>query len=216
MGNKFNEICYIGICGATRSGKTTLAENILKYFNAPIEKLINLDEYYSLEKIWENNNNWEIPESLEWEYLIKDLNDPKYLIKYKDKNYIIVEGFLLFKKPLCHIFNRSIFVYITKKECKKRRMISKPVPEEYFEYLIWPNYIKYNYHLAEWKKNKEKNIGEDLLILDSISLSKEEMMNISLKYILGEKIEDRNINKEQELMNKIENEYISLFNISNK
>lgn len=211
MGNNTSKINYIGICGATRSGKSTLAKNIIQKLNSEEKKIIHLDDFFSLERIYANKNNWEIPESLDFGEFIKDLDNQKYIIQYKDKNYIIAEGFLLFKQPLCHKFDKSIFINVSKNECKERRMKTTRVPEWYFEKLIWPNYLKNNYHLANWKKNKKKELGNDLLVLDSMTQSKEEMTNICMKFILGENIKNRNEENEQKILDNIVEEYKTLF-----
>ena len=207
MGNKQ---FHIGLCGATRSGKTTLAKNIIKYLQSDEKHIIHLDEYFSLEKLCENKNNWEIPEVIEWPSLIEDLENEKYKIKYKNKIYYLVEGFLLFKQPLCYKFNKSIFIYVTKEVAKKRRMETKPVPEDYYETLVWPNYLKNNYHLAKMKKNKEKNLGGDILVLDSTKETPEEMSDKAIKFIFNKKDIIRNLEKEQDLLNEIERQYNEL------
>ena len=53
MGNKQ---CNIGICGATRSGKTTLAKDIVKYLKSDEKHIIHLDDFFSLELLYKHNN----------------------------------------------------------------------------------------------------------------------------------------------------------------
>ena len=207
MGNKY---CTVGICGATRSGKTTLAKNIINYLESDEKHLIHLDDYFSYELLYYNKNNWEIPEVIEWRYLIEDMENDKYKIKYKNKKYTIIEGFLLFKEPLFYNFHKSIFIWISKEEAKKRRMQTKPVTEEYFETLVWPNYIKNNYHLAKMKRNKEKKLGGDILVLDSTKETKEEMTKKVIDFIFNKKDIKRDLIKEQELLNDIERQYNEL------
>ena len=204
-----DKIVYVGICGATRSGKTTLSKRIAKLFSEDEKKLIHLDKYFSKELVAKYKRNWEIPEVLKWDEVSKDLDDNQRIIKYKNKSFIIGEGFLLFKEPLFHNFDKSIFIYIPKEECKKRRMATKPKTEEYFEKILWANYIKNNYHLAEYYRKKEAALGGDILVLDSIKETKEEMAEKSFKFLLDEKLE-RNFEKEQELLNDIENQYKNL------
>ena len=184
------KIYYIGIGGATRSGKSTLSRNIAKFLNADERKLIHLDRYFNRQLVAKYNRNWEIPEILNWDKMINDINDKKRIIKYQNYSFIISEGYLLFKEPLCHNFDKSIFIWITKKECKKRRMATKPKSEDYFENKIWASYIKYNYHLAKYKRNK------DIRYVGYI-----------LKFILGDKDLIRDLKKEQELLNAIEIQY---------
>ena len=208
MGNK---PCYIGVCGATRSGKTTLCNNIIKYLNSDEKHIIHLDNFFSLELLYEHNNNWEIPEVISWDDLIEDIENPKYTIDFMKRKYILVEGFLLFKQPLCYKFDKSIFIWISKEEAKKRRMETKPVPEEYYEDLVWPNFLRNNHHLAKMKLNREKMLGGDILVLDSTKETEEEMSKKAIKFIFNEKF-DRDLAKEQELLNDIERLYKELEN----
>ena len=208
MGNK---PCLIGVCGATRSGKTTLCNSIIKYLKSDEKHLIHLDNYFSLELLYEHKNNWEIPEVISWEDLIEDIEKPKYIINYMKKKFILVEGFLLFKQPLFYKFDKSIFIWISKEEAKKRRMETKPVPEEYYEDLVWPNFLRNNHHLAKMKLNRDKMLGGDILVLDSTKETEEEMSKKAIKFIFNEKF-DRDLAKEQELLNDIERQYKELEN----
>ena len=207
MGNKQ---CYIGICGATRSGKTTLAKNIIQYLKSDEKHLIHLDDFFSLELLYEHKNNWEIPEVIEWRYLIEDMENEKYTINYLNKKYVLTEGFLLFKKPLFYRFHKSIFIWVSKEESKKRRMETKPVTEEYYENLVWPNYLRNNYHLAEMKRKREKNLGGDILVLDSTKETTEEMFDKAIKFIFNKKDIKRDLKREQELLDNIEQQYNDL------
>ena len=209
MGNK---PCYIGVCGATRSGKTTLCKNIIKYLNSDEKHIIHLDDFFSLELLYEHKNNWEIPEVIEWGYLIEDIENLKYTINYNKQKFVLIEGFLLFKQPLCYKFNKSIFIWISKEEAKKRRMETKPVPDDYYENLVWPNYLQNNYHLAQMKINREKMLGKDILVLDSTKETMEEMSQKAIKFIFNEKDIKRDLKREQELLNEIEKEYKELEN----
>ena len=208
MGNK---PCHIGVCGATRSGKTTLCKNIIKHLKSDEKHIIHLDNFFSLELLYEHKNNWEIPEVISWDDLIEDIENPKYTIDFMKRKYIVVEGFLLFKQPLCYQFDKSIFISISKEEAKKRRMETKPVPEEYYEDLVWPNFLRNNHHLAKMKLNKDKMLGGDILVLDSTKETEEEMSKKAIKFIFNEKF-DRDLAKEQELLNDIERLYKELEN----
>ena len=208
MGNK---ACHIGVCGATRSGKTTLCKSIIKYLKSDEKHIIHLDNFFSLELLYEHKNNWEIPEVISWDDLIEDIENPKYTIDFMKRKYIVVEGFLLFKQPLCYKFDKSIFIWISKEEAKKRRMETKPVPEEYYEDLVWPNFLRNNHHLAKMKLNRDKMLGGDILVLDSTKETEEEMSKKAIKFIFNEKF-DRDLAKEQELLNDIERLYKELEN----
>ena len=205
-----NKEYYIGICGATRSGKSTLSRKLAKLLSADEKKLIHLDRYFSKELVAKYNRNWEIPEVLKWDLITNDINDKERIINYKDNSFIISEGFLLFKEPLFHNFDKSIFLWIPKEECKKRRMATKPKTEDYFEHKLWASYIKNNYHLAEYKRNKEKKLGGDIYVIDSSKETAEEIADKVLKFILGDKTLERDLENEQKLLNYIDNQYKEL------
>ena len=149
---------------------------------------------------------------IEWDYLIEDIENIKYTINYNKQKFVLVEGFLLFKQPLFYQFNKSIFIWISKEEAKKRRMETKPVPEDYYENLVWPNYLKNNYHLAKMKINREKMLGKDILVLDSTKETMEEMSQKAIKFIFNDKELKRDLKREQELLNDIEKQYKELEN----
>ena len=92
-------------------------------------------------------------------------------------------------------------------------METKPVTEEYFENLVWPNYLKNNSHLAKMKREKEKKLGEDILVLDSTKETVEEMTNKAIKFIFNKKDIKRDLKKEQELLDDIEKQYNELPNL---
>ena len=93
-------------------------------------------------------------------------------------------------------------------------METKPVPEDYYENLVWPNFLRNNYHLAKMKKNKEKMLGKDILVLDSTKETEEEMSQKAIKFIFNEKDLKRDLIREQELLNDIERQYKELENKS--
>ena len=74
-------------------------------------------------------------------------------------------------------------------------MEAKPVPEDIYETLVWPNYLKN-------EKNKEKNFGGvgDILVLDSIKEAPEEMSDKTIKFIFNKKDIKRNLEKEQNFL----------------
>lgn len=71
-------------------------------------------------------------------------------------------------------------------------MEAKPIPEDFYETLVWPNYLKK-------EKNKKKNLGGvgDILVLDPIKEIPEEMPDKSIKFIFNKKDSKRNLEKEQ-------------------
>ena len=69
-------------------------------------------------------------------------------------------------------------------------MEAKPVPEDFYETLVWS---KKN------KNNKGKNFGGvgDILVLDYIKETPEEMSDKAIKFIFNKKDIKRNLEKEQ-------------------
>jgi len=106
-----------------------------------IKKIIHLDKYFSREIIKKYKSS-EIPEVLKWNEIAKDIDDKERIIEYQNNSFIIAEGFLLFKEPLFQIFDKSIFIWVSKEECKKRRMATLPIKEEKLK-------KKYEYHILK-------------------------------------------------------------------
>ena len=60
------------------------------------------------------------------------------------------------------------------------------------------------------KRNKEKNLGGDILVLDSTKETAEEMSDKAIKFIFNKKEIKRDLKKEQELLDYIEQQYNEL------
>ncbi len=61
------------------------------------------------------------------------------------KKLLILEGFLLFTRPkLIEQCHSLFFLHVDKNICFERRQSTMPVPEDYFEKVIWPSYHLYN------------------------------------------------------------------------
>ena len=138
------------------------------YFS-DICEVMNLDDYASYQKVMQNKvktrlgnvyNNWEFPGSLDWESFY-----PNIKVKLKNMNSIlqrdnqnrnkkgilILEGFLIFspvmRRPTVeneylNLFDIFIFISLDKSIAKMRRMKTTRVPDDYYEDILWPEYIK--------------------------------------------------------------------------
>lgn len=124
----------IGIAGGSGSGKTTVVNKITEGLPTRSVSIISQDAYY-----WDNGHlspeakkqiNFDHPDSIEWELLIRDLdrlisghaiNMPIYsyvacarakeTIRIEPKRVIIVEGILILtNEPLRQRFNVKVFV----------------------------------------------------------------------------------------------------------
>ena len=94
-------------------------------------------------------------------------------------------------------------------------MATIPIKEEKLKNKVWISYIKNNYHLAKYKKNKDMNFGGDIYVLDSTKEIAEEMDNKALQFILGDKNLQRDLKKEKELLEDIENQYKEIISKDN-
>ena len=138
------------------------------YFS-DICEVMNLDDYASYQKVMQNKvktslgniyENWEFPGSLEWDSFYQNI---KSKLKYmnsklqKDnqnrnkKGILILEGFLIFspvmRRPTdeneyLNLFDIFIFISLEKSIAKMRRMKTTRVPDDYYEEILWPEYIK--------------------------------------------------------------------------
>ncbi|MCK5906273.1 MAG: uridine kinase [Flavobacteriales bacterium] len=125
----------IGIAGGTGSGKTTVVKNIIEGFGSDDVAVLSQDSYYrdngdlSVEE--KKDLNFDHPDSLEFELLVKHIKDLKnnktieepiysYLScgrsketnTIKPKKVVIVEGILILSNPeLRELFDIKIFVH---------------------------------------------------------------------------------------------------------
>ena len=160
------KILIIGICGPSKSGKSTLAEFLAKKYKTD---RIEVDHYLkSKNKIPFKGKfrNWELPSNYRLEILAKDLkklkegkiiNHPVYRFRkgcienyreIKPSKIIFVEGFYLFiNKKVRDLIDIKIFLDIFKKEFLKRANFTEEREEwtkiEYAKKVIIPEYEKY-------------------------------------------------------------------------
>ncbi|KAL9646526.1 hypothetical protein ABK040_006520 [Willaertia magna] len=157
------DIITINICGATCSGKSTLAKYLCKYLNSPIIP-INQDQFFNISKlpIYISENlkcrNWETVEGmnfLEFKNFIIEMKNFN-LEEFKNKKvYIIVEGFLSSYdfEIVNNLFDINIFLNATKEVCMNRRCqrdyhgnVNNCKNKEFktwFEEIVWPYYECY-------------------------------------------------------------------------
>lgn len=113
---------FIGICGGSASGKTTLLRSILDYFDDDAITLISLDNYYidkeNLPKDLDGEVNFDAPDAVDLDRFARDLarvaagetveieeytfNNPEIVPKtivYRPSPIIICEGLFVFHHP---------------------------------------------------------------------------------------------------------------------
>lgn len=132
----------VGLCGCSGSGKTTLAEKIrLQAPDAVV--VISADDYYrEIDGISASTRNFDVPDSLDVERLVHDVNELKKgraiaKIKWdflhsrrvltketiKPKPLVVLEGiFVLHLKKIRDLLDLKIFVELEPELCVVRRL----------------------------------------------------------------------------------------------
>lgn len=188
-----NSMKIIGIAGGTGSGKTYLANILIKKFGCNNIDKIEVDAYYKdlSHLIMEQRiqNNFDHPESFDFESLIKDLNCLKngkninipvydYTKHIRTKNIrkidskikiVILEGiFALHRKEILKLLSYKVFLDIPENICldrridrdiKKRDRTHDDIIEQYKK-TVKPMYNKF---IKPTKKNSDiiiKNINK--------------------------------------------------------
>eukprot|EP01083_Nonionella_stella_P051433 136542_1 len=146
------EVIVIGIGGATRSGKGTLARKLYKELGGKdVCYSLCQDYFFDRKVIYEElDGNWEDPRALNHDAYLSKINETIekakkcVLPETNIKRYVILEGFLLFHdERLVELLDYKFWLEISKKTCHDRRMRTKTVPEIYFQKQLWPCYQMY-------------------------------------------------------------------------
>jgi len=152
---------------------------------------IHLDRYFNMSKIYSNviktnqdnsYENWEFPGALDWDKFYSDIQKEINKLNNKIKNspfpnkkgILIIEGFLLYSPLMTDLIDNSnylnlfdyyIYICLNKSIAKERRMKTTPVPPDYYDFILWPEHIKYCSEYVNFFKNK-KNSNKNILIID--------------------------------------------------
>jgi len=154
---------FIGIAGGSGSGKTRLVKELKRYFGRKAS-ILHLDCYQrfgeKLPKIY-GMENWECPEAVNWDKLLKDLislkNGKAIRAEIRDEHkklkligttilypteIIIIEGYLLFcKKSIRDVLDFLIYLKASDKTRIKRR--TKFKNDKYERKILLPMHRKY-------------------------------------------------------------------------
>ncbi len=125
----------------SRSGKTTLAQQIASKYSRGSTCVLSIDDYAIAEKdipMIDNMVDWEHPESIDFDRFYLDVVDAA-----KEYDLVIAEGFLIYlHEPLRKLFNKKICITITREEFERRRKEQYTEPQWYFDH-IWDSYYRY-------------------------------------------------------------------------
>ena len=178
------------------------------------QKLRNyIDEHGRPNERWQN---WEEPAAMNWEDCQQVIREAMARAAEEKVEYILVEGYTIMMKdwPMPQVpCTKAIFMCIDKETSRTRRARTKPVPEGYFEQLIWPEHIKAHRHLipvmealtsknvceSEMKEWIDKH-GGDVLILDGTG-DIDRLTQQAISYIRDES-KNRDRSSELELLRK--------------
>ncbi len=157
---------FVGICGPSNSGKSTLCKELAKKYDS---SWIELDHYLKDIKdipLIGKYRNWELPQNHRFDLLLKNLRDldsgksinyPVYDFKegkikeyrkVSPKEIIFVEGFFLFSdKKVRDLLDIKIYLDIPTEEFLKRRVCTEEegdwTKRDYVKNVCIPMYKKY-------------------------------------------------------------------------
>ena len=107
------------------------------------------------------------------------------------KGILFIEGFLLFspvlsnpdKNKYLNLFDYYIYICLDKKIAKERRMNTSTVYNDYYDYILWPEHIKYCSKYIDFFKVQNNN-NKNILIIDGNKQYKPKFVAVSiLKWI---------------------------------
>lgn len=170
--------------------------------------------------------NWEVPEALAFDRFVHDFihNSRDYIQPLRSpitagsityKSIFISEGFLLFEPgsdaEVLRLFDKFIFVGCSREVCKKRRIETKCVTEEYFDTLIWPNYLKYNHALYPLKKTGELEQrvlgGGEFKVIDGCKNDPAQVLSSALDFLASKERTEQDLAEEDAILLSLYNEY---------
>ena len=161
----------IGIGGISRSGKSTLAALIYRFFTVEIRNpdsfgkggqtatILAQDDYvFPIEKISKIQNgkdieiDWETPESIDFQRYRKAILDAQ-----QQFDHVITEGLLNFyAEDVNDLFDKCFFVEISKPTFLSRKAVDKrwgKIPTWYIEH-IWTSYERWGRTILDNKKKE--------------------------------------------------------------
>jgi uridine kinase len=136
----------IGICGCSRSGKSTLAANLVWHFRSQNKRAISISQDDFVFKINDiplinDRTDWDTPASLDFELMHQTM-----LYFSQSFDVVILEGHFVFSDlKLRQLFDRQIFIEISQQTYTQRRNAETRWGQEpdWFICHVWDSFLKY-------------------------------------------------------------------------
>lgn len=133
----------IGIGGVSRSGKSTLASQIIRHLTSEGKKvqLFSQDNYYKPQKsvtLVQGIPDWERPNTIKWDALIADVEKSTADVK-------IIEGlFAFYPASLRAMYSIKFFLTLEKDIFLQRKANDERFEEpDWYAEHVWRSYLKY-------------------------------------------------------------------------
>ena len=132
----------VGISGASRSGKTSLAKQLASELESAT--VLSQDDFADGRLAAQHPSGFEASESIAHDDLRSALAEVLESGRFR---YVIVEGFRAFADPLLvQSFDVLIWLDVSRDVCHARRMATTAVSEAFFTQHLWARHVEYEEH----------------------------------------------------------------------
>ena len=134
----------VGISGASRAGKTSLAKQLASELESAT--VLSQDDFADGRLAAQHPSGFEASESIAHDNLRSALAEVLESGRFR---YVIVEGFRAFADPLLvQSFDVLIWLDVSRDVCHARRMATTAVSEAFFTQHLWARHVEYEGMLA--------------------------------------------------------------------
>lgn len=167
----------IGIGGVSNSGKSHLAENLVRHFRDRSTKIISQDNFaLPSDKIplVIDHIDWESPKSINFVKFKQTISEA-----IKSHDFVIVEGiFAYYDKKINELYDKKLFIEISKETFMARKIKDTRwgiEPAWYMDH-IWKSYMKFGQ-----PKKKSKDVyyldgNQDIILSDVLQYLSNKLM----------------------------------------
>jgi Uridine kinase len=133
----------IAIGGVSRAGKSSLAKEIVSLYPQFDIDVLCLDDFVIGKEcmpVIKSHLDWEIPQMYDFKLFCEAVLESE-----KQHDIVIAEGILVFQESMLHLFDKKIFLRITKDTFSSLKQLDTrwgAEPDWYVDY-IWTSYHKH-------------------------------------------------------------------------